>query len=197
MALMPARFRNSTTKYKVPVSGGADESAAVYSYVGTGQVYTNYSMNAIDGRAEYSVYLVNPIQVAVKRATDPAPVKRTYDNLFANNSVYSAEVLPRPQVSMSKIRHSADTWMAFDCAGTMAGVLGAGNNGYKAPGLKSTGIIWRHPNISANFVYFDGHAENLRTGDVDGGPLYDDVGLLAASATGVGAVGDERLLADH
>ncbi len=197
MGMMSARWRNAPTKYRVPISGGADESAAVYSYQGTGQVYTNYAINAIDGRAEWSAFRTTPILVAVKHANDPTAVKRTFDNVFANNSVFSGELLPNPQVSLSKIRHSADTWMAFDCAGTMSGVFGAGGGGYKSPGIKATGILWRHPNISANFIYFDGHAENLRTADVDGGPLYDDVGLLAASATGVGAVGDDRLLPDH
>jgi prepilin-type processing-associated H-X9-DG protein len=79
----------------------------------------------------------------------------------------------------------------------MAGVINPYNNGYSAPLLTSTGVIFRHPNLSANFVYFDAHAENLKAGEIDGGPLYNDAGALNASALGVGCIGDARLLADH
>jgi prepilin-type processing-associated H-X9-DG protein len=49
-------------------------------------------------------------------------------------------------------RVSPRTWLAFD--GTMA--------------FQAAGVVFRHPDISANFVYFDGHGENLHTSDVDG-----------------------------
>ena len=120
-----------------------------------------------------------------------------YDVMFANTSLAPGDLIYEPQASIGRVRHSSDTWLAFDCAGPMAGVQGGGNNGYSAPLLTSSGIIFRHPHKSANFVYFDAHAENLRVDEIDGGPLYNDAGALNKSALGVGTVGDARLLADH
>ena len=48
---------------------------------------------------------------------------------------------------------ASDTWMAWDgCTESLA----------------FTAVVFRHPKISSNFLYYDGHAENLRTTEIDG-----------------------------
>jgi len=67
-----------------------------------------------------------------------------------------------PQVQISKIR-SANTWLAFD--GTWADI---------APTIP----CFRHPNVSCNFVYFDGHVESLKPGEMDVGATNPFWGTL-------------------
>ena len=69
--------------------------------------------------------------------------------------------------------------MAFD---------GCGSQGY----MKIWGAVFRHPGMSCNFVYFDGHAENVRASDIAGGT----VGITVNTTTipNVGVPMDLRML---
>jgi prepilin-type N-terminal cleavage/methylation domain-containing protein/prepilin-type processing-associated H-X9-DG protein len=183
------RWRNDPARYSILSTAGADDASAIYSYRGLGgQVYTNYTFNVVTARVEYSI---GTVQVAINR------VSQIYTCPFANNSLYPSNYIPHSQVSMSRVKHSGDTWMAFDGCGMMAGAEGAGMNGYKSPGITASGVVFLHPNLSANFVYFDGHAETLRAGDIDGGPLYTDAPSLSRAPGNYGMIGDARLLMDH
>jgi prepilin-type N-terminal cleavage/methylation domain-containing protein/prepilin-type processing-associated H-X9-DG protein len=200
LGYLPGRFRNDSTQYKILAQAAGDDAAASSkNYNGTVQVFTTYAFNALGGRADISFWggASRQIVVAVKPPTAAVAVKRNYGTLFANVGSAAGDTMYAPQGSISRVRRSSDTWMAFDSAGAMAGVQGAGMNGYASPLLTSTGIVFRHPHLSANFVYFDAHAETLLASEIDGGALYDNVGLLTKTATGIGTVGDARLLADH
>ena len=57
----------------------------------------------------------------------------------------------RPQ-SIGRCSRPSETWMAFDA------------NDHEAP---LTAIVFRHPGMSANFTYFDGHSETVRAGEIN------------------------------
>jgi prepilin-type processing-associated H-X9-DG protein len=100
---------------------------------------------------------------------NPANRVFTHYGVSANDAVDSWQY-PTPIISSMKLdpsspwpantefapraiaRVPAKTWLAYD--GTT--------------GLEASGVVFRHPNLSANFAYFDGHAETLRVNDVDG-----------------------------
>jgi prepilin-type N-terminal cleavage/methylation domain-containing protein/prepilin-type processing-associated H-X9-DG protein len=60
----------------------------------------------------------------------------------------------RPQLKITQVRMPTETWMVFENANSD---IVAGNP------------VFRHPHLSANFGYVDGHVENLRTTAIDAG----------------------------
>jgi prepilin-type N-terminal cleavage/methylation domain-containing protein/prepilin-type processing-associated H-X9-DG protein len=71
----------------------------------------------------------------------------------------------RPPLRITQCRKPTDSWIVFENA-----------NCDIVPG----NMVFRHPHLSANFGYLDGHVENLKTGDVDGNVefgAYTGVGL--------------------
>jgi len=61
------------------------------------------------------------------------------------------ETWDQPGLSLSRCSRPSETWMAFDANTDPAFSL----------------IIFRHPGMSANFVYFDGHAGSVRASEMN------------------------------
>lgn len=128
-----------------------------------GSVFTGCGGDARHGRGEEPAgwYQINPYRIfthyglngsypSYVNPSNPAGCTPPGFRPFA--SVDNA-IVPKilPEFRITKI-HAANTWMVFDC--TWADY---------APALP----CFRHRGISANFVYFDGHGENLKAGEVD------------------------------
>jgi prepilin-type processing-associated H-X9-DG protein len=62
----------------------------------------------------------------------------------------------RPPLKITQVKMPADCWIVFENA-----------NCDIVPGDP----VFRHPHLSANFGYVDGHVENLRSTAIDGGSL--------------------------
>jgi len=144
------RVRNIASNVLILVNQGADNGAAGYS-----------SAVATDGLLLFTHYTTNGIVPASWNKTSKTYQfsmtigSRTLDYTpgFANYYTYSgSSVIDRP-VSLGRIRKSSDTWMGFE-------------SGYWAQAGWNN-IAFRHPNQSSNFLYYDGHVENLRAIDVD------------------------------
>jgi prepilin-type N-terminal cleavage/methylation domain-containing protein/prepilin-type processing-associated H-X9-DG protein len=125
----------------VKVVGYADWGSSIRSEVG--QVYSEYVYNIISGRSRSDDYNLSI-------------GGRKYESLFAVHKLNSPQVT-EGQKSMSSARKAAETFMAWD---------GDGLGIHPKFGLK--GVVFRHPKMSANFLYFDGHAETLLVGELDG-----------------------------
>jgi len=187
------RFRNSTQQYAIQIHAGADEGAAVYSDIGqpseSNRVFSDYTFNYIPARPEATAGANSPPHVIT------VPIKGTtylpFYSVFANyvdTDPTNVQNVTNPQASIARVTKASDTWMAFD--GT--GAVNPTNNHW---GPNITGASFRHKNMSCNFVYFDGHVENLRVGDIDGGACgTTPTPISAPGVTYVGCIEDEREL---
>lgn len=63
----------------------------------------------------------------------------------------------RPQLKITECRKPTESWIVFE-----------NSNCDIVPG----NMVFRHPHLSANYGYLDGHVENLRTTAVDGSLIY-------------------------
>jgi prepilin-type N-terminal cleavage/methylation domain-containing protein/prepilin-type processing-associated H-X9-DG protein len=210
----PAHFRNSSTMYQVLTGAGGDDSSAIYAYpdkvFGSHymQVYSTYGMNVMDSNAESgaaggvtgtpgSYGKPNVIMSLLING-----VFRSYQSGFANAVDTAGKGNGTPdggagpclnyQRSIGMFTNSSDTWMAWDGCGSQFWT-GFNGNANSQIDFSAGGIIFRHPNLSCNFLYYDGHAENLRAGDVDGNPCSHG----AILPTNFGVVADARLLPVH
>ncbi len=61
------------------------------------------------------------------------------------------------QVRISRINQAAETFMTWD--GT-------------SPDMPVTRVVYRHPGLSTNIVFYDGHVQLMRTSDISGGTGY-------------------------
>jgi len=157
--------------------GGADEGPAIYSKVGfvgsndvsgvCNQIFSSYTFNTLDGRVQdVSGAADGHLTVFIPQNNTTATKAYSYYPVFTNFAVSpdnntgpgnNANITTSDgQCSIAKVTNTAETWMAFDGCGS------------QYDGLKVTGAVFRHPNLSCNFVYFDGHAENLRASDMTG-----------------------------
>jgi len=121
----------------------------------SGNVYTSLGADARYGtsfnKEEYRLFTHYGVSAndAVDSWQTPVPFISSM-NLSPTNPWPSDPRRGQKQIS----RVPSKTWLAFD----------------GLTGLAAQQVVFRHPNLSCNFAYFDGHAENLRVGDVDGLP---------------------------
>ena len=171
--LVLASFRNSAIIGKLPVIlyGGVDESA-LYS---NPSIYSNYVLNTYGGTN------------APEAKTPPGSgIGITYGGVrvnlvapFGNCGTKSDNKTPFDSGNrkITMVRRPSETWMAWEAGSASQHTISR--------------VAWRHPNISANFVYFDGHAENLTTRMVDGANMNGWFGNVPR-----GVAIDARLLLD-
>jgi prepilin-type N-terminal cleavage/methylation domain-containing protein/prepilin-type processing-associated H-X9-DG protein len=130
----------------------------VYTGCGADPRYSAYAVG-LQGAGVFTHYQLNGIDPGVGAVT---PGREPFRGSLAPN--WSAPGSPPERYQNAPVRISrvpAKTWLAFD--GTWCD---------QAPAYP----CFRHPKLSANFVYFDGHGETLRMGDVDGrtnGPDFE------------------------
>jgi len=165
--IIRGRFRN-TGMLDLIKDVGADEAQWVYVETTVWKkMYSHYIFNFyVDSNANY---VVTPGSYGL--SVNGKPVTET----FANAGVKAGVDFDSGQRPISIVRKPSETWMAWE---------GIGGNYHT-----SVRTCFRHPGISGNFVYFDGHAENVRSSDMDGAG-----GGFGQAAT-KGRVADERLLA--
>ena len=140
-------------------SGGCD-SAATYSW--EYPTYSDYSINSVTSRTYESnttwpgsgdFGLVDYFYGGVQSG-----VGIMYQNAFGMTDGTSAD--NTGQYSMSVCKSPSQTWLAFDANDLMC------SSSCSSATWKT--VVFRHPNTSANFCYFDGHVENLKTTQIDG-----------------------------
>ena len=139
------RWRN-TVSTPVLVGGGYPRADSAHAGASTDNVYTfasMYGFNLWTGDLGASPY--------IKATTDGGQKIDINFGFGAFNKTNWGVVDVRPQ-SISRCSRSSETWMAFDA------------NDHEAP---MTAIVFRHPGMSANFTYFDGHSENVRVGQIN------------------------------
>jgi len=151
----------SGVNYAIITDVGADEGAAIYSYIGIpANSSTGWPANFV-----YSNYMFNTQPASEQSIVNWIPIKgqnQTINNVFGASSDGGSSgtwIYNNPPSSIAKVRNSGNTWLAFD---------GGGPYFYNQQ-LAACGAAFRHPNMSCNYLYFDGHAENVRAGDIDGG----------------------------
>ena len=160
------RFRNQPVPLPVFVDAGADESAMR----STPKIYSNYVLstysgtNAPEAKGGAGITSVNGNNVI-------AP--------FGNCGTKSNTVIRFDSGNrrLSMVRRASETWMAWEAGSASQHTISR--------------VSWRHPNLSANFVYFDGHAENLAIRVVDG---HNHAGWFGNPPEGAGVPCDDRLL---
>jgi prepilin-type processing-associated H-X9-DG protein/prepilin-type N-terminal cleavage/methylation domain-containing protein len=170
LALNAKTHYRNTGPVTIRTMAGGDEGAAVNSYIGTplgsNHVFTHYTFNVLDLRGK-NINYPEGMQAATINGQN-----YKYDNVFA---CWTDTVLPGvpvvypqdAQMSISRVRRPSETWMAFDGSGSSGG-----------QNFSIDGAVFRHPGYSCNFVYFDGHAENLPVTAIDGGLSYSDQSAL-------------------
>jgi prepilin-type processing-associated H-X9-DG protein len=110
-----------------------------------------------------------------------------FSSMFANYTDTAATgygVFPQEgPIPITKVVYPSDTWMACDSGGSEQG----------GPyGIAFDGAVFRHPGLSCNFLYFDGHCENLPSTAVDA-TTYSGAPNLSSAATTV--IRDLRMFA--
>jgi len=136
----PGKWRNATGP--IVVSSGYANS---FSFGGTEpRLVSSYWINHWAGP-----YGSNPIY----QATLPDNVTRRPIN-FGFGSVYyvSGQAINRPSKGLNQSASAAQRWMALETDNAE---------------LPMMNIIFKHPNMSANFVYFDGHVESIRSSEIN------------------------------
>ena len=195
IAVTNGRFRQGSS---IPVisMGGANEGDAIYSKVGqsgtnnsTGvnnQIYSSYSFNTLPGRVQDT--LSDQKATTGRYPVTIDGVQQYYYPVFKNYESGDPDDFTGPgnagslqgpgQYSVGSVNKPSETWLAYDGSG-----IGT---------LPVYGAVFRHPSLSCNFVYFDGHAETLRTSDISGGTM--SVGNSAGLPVTVGVPQDLRML---
>jgi len=149
--------------YALITDVGADEGAAIYSYDGIPPNAAAYSGNFV-----FANYMFNTQQAeeqAITNNNQTIPIRGqnvTINNVFgaySDGTNVTGYQMSHPPSPLSKVKNSGNTWLAFDGGGGFFG------NQY----LTAQGAAFRHLNLSCNFLYFDGHAENVAAADMDGG----------------------------
>lgn len=121
-------------------NAGASESMAIYS--SDMNVFSHYNVNGVLGR-KYVVGLGFTV--------DGVQYNRSPFAVYNNNS---SELQFQQQVGIDKIWKPSDVWMSFDAA-----------NEYDYQTYK--GVVFRHPGLTSNFSYFDGHAKNIPSREIN------------------------------
>jgi len=158
-AFATGNYRN-VKQVPIRVVGGGDEGAAIYSAIGTpagsDRVFSHYTFNSQDSRGEQVRAANSPpgnLPLTINGKSYP------YINVFANYDDNPQYYFPmESQCAITKVVHPGEVWMIYDGASSIGGDY-----------LKMDGAVFRHANLSCNFIYFDGHGETLRSSEVDGG----------------------------
>ncbi len=148
------RFRNSG-ELDFFREMGADEAQWVYTDWDSGnasrkhqtpRVYSHYVFNSYVDSNAYGAATGNP---GYKINGKPVTVS------FGNAGVKNGTPFDSGQRRISSVQKPSETWMAWEA--------GSGNQHTIAR------AAFRHPHVSLNFAYFDGHGENVRAIDMAGG----------------------------
>ncbi len=117
---------------------------------------------ASPGYLVFTEYMLNGVHPSWEVGFAEGPFQR-----LANYSVANHRTEPPRKITQTL--HPSDTWICFEHA-----------NSDIAPSM----CIFRHPKLSCNFAYLDGHVETLHVGDVDG--------ILDWYSTTVAGIWDQR-----
>lgn len=117
----------------VPKNAGALETMAIYS--NDMRVFGHYNVNGVHGRKYNGNSSFNVVGEKFTRSP------------FATHNTTSGSFRVDPQVGSDRILKPSSVWMGFD----------AGN---PVSNLAYRGMMFRHPGLTANINYFDGHAQN-------------------------------------
>jgi len=134
----------------VLVDQGADSGAAGYGAASASDgllVFTHYTTNGIVPASWNAVAKRYQFSKTIGSKTV------YYVPGFANYATTGGNNTTETPMSMARIRSGFDTWMGFE-------------SGYWSQAGWNN-MAFRHLNQSANFLYYDGHVETLRSGDVD------------------------------
>lgn len=118
----------------------------------TGMVKTAFggdfrqAQNSDPGYRVFTEYDLDGVHPSWETGFAQGPFQR-----LANYAVL--EKKPEPPRKITQTLHPSDTWIAYEHAN---------------PDITPSMCIFRHPKLSCNFAYLDGHVETLHVGDVDG-----------------------------
>jgi len=160
------RWRNATAP--IPVSSGYIRSGRL----GAGQpdfaasYWINHWEGPLGGSPYYKATL--PDNVTKKDITLGFGSVYYYGILGASGS----QVVNRASKGLNRCSLPSQTWMAVETDNA---------------GTPMMGILFMHPNTSANFVYFDGHVESVRASEIN-------VTWFTTWTPNRFVVGDERLI---
>lgn len=168
----PGTFNNSPTVFSILTFAYADGEAGENNdgpLTNTGCI-VNPQQSSQLGSGVFSDYTVNegPNSVFTFSQTGDYPGTTNYNNYvrmgFGSTIYYYNQPFPQyipassvldPQFAATCCKTPSNTWLAYDATTTYQ--------------YSYTTIVFRHPNLSANFLYFDGHVENLRTSEIEDG----------------------------
>lgn len=140
--VVQGRYRNggNATAY---VTHDPDRRQAVENTKGY-RVWTHYALNGNHPTWEYP-----PNGPVFKTATG-----KPYGQLSIN-CTRPGQIVVEPQRKMTQTKTPSEVWIAMEHANC---------------DITPARVVWRHPQLSANFAYLDGHCELLKMSEVDGGP---------------------------
>jgi len=136
----PGKWRNATG----PIVVGSGYASSNVFGVGQPGLASSYWINHWAGPYGSWPYY---------QATLPDNVTKKSIN-FGFGSVYyqSGQAINRPSKGLNQSASAAQRWMALETDNAE---------------LPMMNILFKHPNMSANFVYFDGHVESIRSSEIN------------------------------
>lgn len=157
-----AKWQNLASGQVCNVSGAEtwQGSAPIHGY--SYGIYTHYAFNDLV-YVRWHVYTINGYLFRAPFATMVLGPTSAYTGPTPN-------AVDGTQYNITAVRHAEQTWMAWECCDADVPFMNP---------------VFRHRNLSNNFLYFDGHVENLRTSDIQTNVSY------------IGCLWDNRLIFDR
>jgi len=147
------------------------------------------------GANVFSQYVFNTVSNGGFQGGNNPAQQRQIPGFSASDPYYESGFACAPQENqkaMGKCQLPSQTWLAWDgAASDTAGGLGYYGGGCE---LASDTAVFRHPGVSCNFVYYDGHAENLPTSAINGWVVSNGICQVGTTFPVYFAIDDKRLL---